>query len=659
MTQTPPGPRDKVRLRRSPVFTKRPQIYDIEDGELAVNFNAREPGLFIRDLDDEGNKRIRKIGPVHFGDIAPNSEAGLYGFNASLSNGEMWVDSSQGESLYFLKIWNQEANDGQGAWIVVGEAYGLLDGYLDQFKDGEDGDDYIHTDRTRLKINNKTALRGLSTASGNRLIINENNEFANGVEVNASTLDISSNGVNLVSQTMSPFQTDSVNAGVFTYVAHGLFNGEKVYVYPELADEETPSSLTSGDYIVINATNDTFQLSEDGITPVPPTGNIYLAPYETIEISANADYFSTGNFAYKDLRLTPADGQIEDGHWDVYHNPTNGNVRIYARAGNALIEPETPGLSIEVKNASLTQAIPAGTPIHVIGYDGITKLAKVSPSKTSEPPSMPSIGVTKKAIEAGGRGYVVFLGKIDGLNTSVLPGSFGGDGADEGRVLYVGENGGLTLDPPSLAIGKGNQAIAILISQNSTSGSIVVNNPATFTGLPPLPEEYVWVGNSASVATAHRLNSDSFQVRTVSQDVVELALASNVKFGGYEFLYDGNLRSRAQSKVSTATIDISIYDPVVVATFNSSEYRSAKFLIQISCLDPNNDYEVSEILIVHNGTNAYLTQYGTVNTRDAAERFGEFDAQITNENQCELLFRKHPWILNDVVIRSLRTALLV
>ena len=659
MTQTPTAPRDKVRLRRSPVFTKRPQVYDLESGELAVNFNAREPGLFIRDLDDEGNQRIRKIGPVHFGDTAPNSEAGLYGFNELLSNGEMWVDSSQGESLYFLKIWNQQANGGQGAWVVVGEAYGLLDEYLDQFKDGEDGDDYIHTDRTRLKINNKTALRGLSTASGNRLIINEENEFANGIEVNASALNISSSGVSVVSQTMAPFQTDSVNANVFTYMAHGLFNGEKVYVYPELADGETSSPLTQGDYIVINATNDTFQLSENGEDAVASTGNIYLAPYETIEIDAEANYFGTGNFAYKDLRFAPADGQIEEGHWDVYHNPTNGNLRIYARAGNTLIEPEGPGLSIEAKNSSVTEPIPAGSPVYVVGYDVMAKLAKVAPSKTSEPTSMPAIGVTKEAIAPGGRGYVVFLGRIEGLDTSALPGTSGTGGADEGRVLYVGGEGGLTLTPPALPPVGGNQAIAVLVRQDATSGSIVVNNPAAFTGLPALPEEYIWVGDSGNVAQAHRLNSDSFQVRTAQNNIVELALASNVKFGGYEFLYDGNANSRVQSKVTSAAVGALIYEPVVVATFDSLAYRSAKFLIQISCLIPDDDYEVSEILIVHNGTTAHLTQYGTVSTREAAERFGEFDAEIVPGGECQLLFRKHPWIPNNIVVRALRTAILV
>jgi hypothetical protein len=630
----------------------------LEDGELAVNFNTNEPGLFIRDLDDQGNRRIRKIGPIHFGSAAPNSTASNYGFPVALSNGEAWVDTSAGVDKYLLKVWNQAANSGAGAWIEVGDVYGRVDDYLDQFKDATDGSDYIHTDRTRLKINNKTALRGLSTISGNRLIINEGNEFANGVTVNAAQLDVSSSGVSLVSQTMTPFQTDSVTSNVFTYVAHGMFSGERVYVYPELADETTPSPVATGDYYILNATNDTFQLSSNGSTAITSTGNVYLAPYEEIEIDAEANYFATGNFAYKDLRFAPADGQIEDGHWDVYHNPVNGNLRIFARNGNTLIEPEGPGLSIEAKNSSTTEAIPAGSPVYVVGYDALSKVAKVGLSKSNDPATMPAVAVAKEAIAPGAKGYVVFLGRIDNLNTASLPGSNGASPADEGRVLYVGANGGLTFTPPP-AVGEGIQAIAVLVRQNATLGSVVVNNPSAFTGQPPLPEGYVWVGDSDNIATAHRLDYDSFQIRVAAGGILELALASNVKFGGYEFLYDGNANSKVQNKVSTAAVGSTIFDPVVVASFDALSYRSAKFLVQISCLIPNDDYEVSEILIVHNGTIAHLTQYGTVSTREAAERFGEFDAQIMPGGECRLTFRKHPWIPNNVSIRSLRTAILV
>ena len=658
MTQTP-SPRDKVRLRRSPVFTKRPQVFDIEDGELALNFNTNELGLFVRDLDDGGNRRIRKIGPIHFGAAAPNSTAASYGFPVEMSNGETWVDTSAGVDKYLLKVWNQAAGGGAGAWIEVGDVYGRIDDYLDQFKDGTDGADYVHTDRTRLKINNKTALRGLSTASGNRLIINENNEFANGVRVSATVLDVSTNGVSVVSQTATPFQTDSVTSNTFTYVAHGLFSGERVNVRPQLSDGTTPSPIATGDYIVINATNDTFQLSGNGTTPTPSSGNVYLAPYEEIEIDAESNYFSTGNFAYKDLRLAPADGQVEDGHWDVYHNPVNGNLRVFARAGNTLIEPEGPGLSIEVKNSSTTETIPAGYPIYIVGYDVVGKVAKVAISKTSNADTMPSVGVMKETIAPGGRGYAVFLGRIERLNTSSLPGSNGGGTADEGRVLYVGGNGGLTLTPPPPAEDKGIQAIAVLLRQDSTNGAIVVNNPSAFTGQPPLPEGYVWVGDSDDIAQARRLNSDSFQVRLANDNVVELALASNVKFGGYEFLYDGSPNSKVQSKVTSATIGTTVFTSSVVATFDALTYRSAKFLIQVSALIPNDNYEISEILIVHNGTTAHLSQYGTVSTLPDAERFGEFDAQIVPGGECRLTFRKHPWIQNNVVVRALRTAILV
>ena len=171
--------RDKVRLRRSPVFAKRPKVQDLDDGELAVNFNSNEPGLFVCDLDDGGNKRIRKIGPIHFGASAPNFAASSYGFPVELSNGEAWVDTSAGADKYLLKVWNQVA----AAWVEVGDVYGRTDDYLDQFKNGADGDNRIHTDGIRLKINNKVALAGFSAANGNKLIINEGSQFTNGTEV--------------------------------------------------------------------------------------------------------------------------------------------------------------------------------------------------------------------------------------------------------------------------------------------------------------------------------------------------------------------------------------------------------------------------------------------------------------------------------------------
>ena len=62
--------RDRIYHRRSPIISKRPELFDIDDGELAINYNANEPGLYFKDLADDGTRRIRKIGPIHFGPIA-------------------------------------------------------------------------------------------------------------------------------------------------------------------------------------------------------------------------------------------------------------------------------------------------------------------------------------------------------------------------------------------------------------------------------------------------------------------------------------------------------------------------------------------------------------------------------------------------------------
>jgi hypothetical protein len=247
---------------------------------------------------------------------------------------------------------------------------------------------------------------------------------------------------------------------------------------------------------------------------------------------------------------------------------------------------------------------------------------------------------------------------LEGIDTESLPGSLGVAPADEGRVVYVASGGGLTYTEPSSAEGR-SQAIGVVIRQNATSGVIAINNPSTFTGQPPLPEGYVWVGDSTGVAAAYRLDADSFQIRLANDEVAELALASNVKFGGYEFLYDGNPNSKVQTKVTTQSIAQSNYGYEVIAEFNATEYRSAKYLLQISKLGLEPEYEISEVLMVHNGTNAFLTQYGTVSTYGDPDRLGVFDANLTLEGECQLTFKKHNWIADPVTIRALRTALLV
>ena len=68
------------------------------DGELALNTNVTEPGLYFRD--SSGSPDLIKVGPIHVGSTAPNAVPTGY---ASLSNGESWLDNT---STQLFKIYD-------------------------------------------------------------------------------------------------------------------------------------------------------------------------------------------------------------------------------------------------------------------------------------------------------------------------------------------------------------------------------------------------------------------------------------------------------------------------------------------------------------------------------------------------------------------------
>lgn len=54
----------------------------------------------------------------------------------------------------------------------------------------------------------------------------------------------------------------------------------------------------------------------------------------------------------------------------------------------------------------------------------------------------------------------------------------------------------------------------------------------------------------------------------------------------------------------------------VLKSFSSIAYRSAKFILQVNCTagTDSGSFQTSEVLVVHDGTTAYLTEYGVVQT---------------------------------------------
>lgn len=63
-------------------------------------------------------------------------------------------------------------------------------------------------------------------------------------------------------------------------------------------------------------------------------------------------------------------------------------------------------------------------------------------------------------------------------------------------------------------------------------------------------------------------------------------------------------------------VTTNITTSTVLKSFSSSAYRSAKFILQVNCTAGTDvgSFQTSEVLVVHDGITAYLTEYGVVQT---------------------------------------------
>jgi len=78
-------------------------------------------------------------------------------------------------------------------------------------------------------------------------------------------------------------------------------------------------------------------------------------------------------------------------------------------------------------------------------------------------------------------------------------------------------------------------------------------------------------------------------------------------------------------KPNTATLTATTADQIV-DTFSAVNYRTAKYLISMS--HATLGYHATEVLVIHNGTDVYMTEYGTLFTQAS---LGTFSGSIVSE----------------------------
>ena len=101
-----------VQHKRSRSSDRRPLATDLEDGQVAINYNNDTPGIFFKTT----TGAVIKAGPCIISATQPTSPAN----NPNFGIGELWLDTGQG----ILRVWNGTAwyDSGEGSRSIIPDA---------------------------------------------------------------------------------------------------------------------------------------------------------------------------------------------------------------------------------------------------------------------------------------------------------------------------------------------------------------------------------------------------------------------------------------------------------------------------------------------------------------------------------------------------------
>ena len=91
----------------------------------------------------------------------------------------------------------------------------------------------------------------------------------------------------------------------------------------------------------------------------------------------------------------------------------------------------------------------------------------------------------------------------------------------------------------------------------------------------------------------------------------------------------GSLTIDGVSKLETASQTLATTAQTSIDTFATTDYRSCKYTVQATDT-VSSEYQIVEVLLIHDGTTAYITTYGIIHT--GASEIVSFDADVNAGN---------------------------
>jgi len=223
----------RIRHKRSAVKGKRPTADILTAGELSINYNSEEPGLFIT----TSNETVAKIGPTAISSTAPNANPPSGGYSLN-SNGELWFNSQD----RVMRIYSEST----GEWEeILSPIAGSSTEVINVSQNSDQATDALSNDgktrpfrtlqRALLQVAKETILKDPTIDDPNYSINIVNGKYSvpnKGTTLGSPTLEITSN---IYGDSTTPLATNGTATITFTF-------------------SEAPASFTSAEITVANGT---------------------------------------------------------------------------------------------------------------------------------------------------------------------------------------------------------------------------------------------------------------------------------------------------------------------------------------------------------------------------------------------------------------------
>jgi hypothetical protein len=214
-------------------------------------------------------------------------------------------------------------------------------------------------------------------------------------------------------------------------------------------------------------------------------------------------------------------------------------------------------------------------------------------------------------------------GNINVTDIGAVNGTFSGNVAVNGGNLTTTSTTATLFNTNVTTLSVGGAATTLNVA-NTGTGARTVNLATTATGgASTLTFGGTVTGNTIEIngVAAGEINLTT-DVTTGTANLFT-SVTGKVQVGGVGTkLYAGT-----QTAITGTTTIVATTSQTVTDQFSTSEFRSAEYLIQIT---QGSSYQVSKIILVHDGTTPYITEYGTI--LSGASVLSTIDADISGGN---------------------------